>query len=261
MACTTVTSLKSVSFPTAPCAELLVWRQSTSWIRTLLVAFVSCKQLQKFHSRESLFSVACVTILSCSGWALQNGFCPLNATILASLVGTMWCWQQNWFLRPPTIFALKLFFQLLLFLLDFALRLCVCMCKPSRMKVWTAPGGTGVVLKWSYQAGLRKGCYCWEELSCPLPAIFPAVPLCKQQCWGCCEVKPTQNAFQLPPAPFLLLISQCSAARAGAGPGEGVARSRSWSRRWQGGGTVADHRAALFSAAALSDWALCDCEW
>lgn len=54
MACTTIANLKLLCFPTPPCAEL-VWSQNTSWIRTPLGAFVSCKQLQKSYSREALF--------------------------------------------------------------------------------------------------------------------------------------------------------------------------------------------------------------
>lgn len=95
MACTKITDLKVLSFPTPPCAELLVWSQSTSWIREPLGAFVSCKQLQKSHSREALFSVAlCITVDKLHKMA----FAHWMQQIFANLVGTMWCWQQNWFL-------------------------------------------------------------------------------------------------------------------------------------------------------------------
>lgn len=179
-----------------------------------------------------------------SGQALQNGL----QEVFVNLVGTMWCRQHHWFLRPPNVFALKICFQLWLVLLDFVLRPCVRMCKPwTRMKVWAAACCVDMISLGRSKEGLLllRGAVLSPSSRIPSCSLVQAAVL------GRCEVKPIQNALQPPPAAFLLLISWCSAARAGAGPGEGVARSRSWSRRWQGVGTVADHRAALFSAAVL----------
>lgn len=225
------------------------------YLLEILFHVSSCKNpIIEKHSFLSLVLLFCMTVDE----LYKMAFAHWMQLIFANVVRGTWCWQQNWFLRPPNVFALKINFQLVL--LDFVLRLCVRMCKPSRMNVWTAAWGTGVEFEWSHQAGLRKGCCCSEELSCPLPALFPAVPLCKQQCWGGHEVKLIQNVLQLLPAMFLLLISQCNATRAGAGPGEGAARSRSWSRRWQGGATMADHRALYSQQQSVFGSALRDCE-
>lgn len=195
MACTTITNLKLLSFPTP--RVLSCWCEARAHLESehlleLLFPVSCCKNpiLEK-HSFLLLVLIFYFTVDELYKMAFAHWMQP----IFANLVGTMWCWQQNWFVRPRDIFALKICFQPLLVLLDFVLRLCVCLCKPSRMKAWTAAWGTGVVLKWSHQAGLRKGCCCWEELSCPLPAIFPAVPLCKQHCWDGCEVKPIQKCI------------------------------------------------------------------
>lgn len=225
------------------------------YLLELLFHVSSCKNpIIEKHSFLSLVLLFCMTMDE----LYKMAFAHWMQLTFANVARGTWCWQQNWFLRPPNVFALKINFQLVL--LDFVLRLRLRMCKPSRRNVWTAAWGTGVEFEWSHQAGLRKGCCSSEELSCPLPALFPAVPLCKQQCWGGHEVKLIQNVLQLLPAVFLLLISQCNATRAGAGPGEGAARSRSWSRRWQGGATMADHRALYSQQQSVFGSALRDCE-
>jgi len=56
-------------------------------VRAPLGALLFCKQLQKIRYREAIFSVACVTGLYYSGQAVQNGFCPLNASNICQSSG------------------------------------------------------------------------------------------------------------------------------------------------------------------------------
>lgn len=147
--------------------------------------------------------------------------------------------------------------------MDFVLRLSLCMCKPSRMKVWTAVWGTGLVLKWSHQAGrskegllLLRGAVLCPSSRIPSCSLVPAAVL--EGLWGQTDPKCTPaSTCHVCAAPLMV---RCS--KGWCWPrGRSSQKQKLEQKVTRRGDRGQPQSSSTLSSSSVFGSALCDCEW